>query len=166
MKIRRATIADVPVLVLLNRSVHALHVDALPDRFRRDPPTEVVSQAFTTTLAAPSSYWLLAEEQNEIAGFLSAGFLERDESWYSLARHVCYLAGIAVAPHFRHRGIARALVADLQREAAARGASSIELDVWAINTSASEVFSKLGFNDVMRKMTLPMVKSTAVSPGI
>lgn len=67
---------------------------------------------------------------------------------------MCYLAGIAVAPSFRQRGIARALLAALQQEAQARGVNRIELDVWAFNEQARQAFIKLGFERLSEKMTL------------
>jgi len=88
MKIRQATIADIPVLFALNRIVHAMHVEAYPDRFRRDPPDEVVSGAFKEAIESSTSYWLLAEEERAVA-FLSADFRQRAETWYMIAHRVC-----------------------------------------------------------------------------
>jgi ribosomal protein S18 acetylase RimI-like enzyme len=153
MKIRKATISDVSALVALNRSVQEMHADAFPERFRRNAPDETVERAFAAMIEAPSSYWLVAEEDQPVA-FLSAEFRDREESWYLVPHRLCYLAGIAVAPAFRQRGIARALLAELQREAAARGATSIELDVWAFNEQAKRAFTRLGFRGIMERMTL------------
>jgi hypothetical protein len=53
--------------------------------------------------------------------------------------------------------IRQATVSDvpvLQREADARGVNSIEVDVWAFNDEAREVFVKLGFRRVMERLTL------------
>lgn len=86
--------------------------------------------------------------------YLSAEFRERAETWCAVAQHVCYLSGIAVAPPFRRQGIARALFAELKREAAARGATNIELDVWAFNEEARQVFARLGFRVIMQRMSL------------
>jgi diamine N-acetyltransferase len=153
MKIRQATVSDVPVLVSLNRTVQDMHADAFPGRFRRDAPEQVVARAFVSMVEAPTSYWIVAEEEEPIA-FLSAEFRERDESWCLVSHRVCYLAGIVVAPAFRRRGIARALFAALQQEAGARGVNDIELDVWAFNEQARQVFVKLGFQGLMERMTL------------
>ena len=105
---------------------------------------------------APGGYWLVAErvEYGQVVAFLSAEFREREETWCTVARRICYLAGIVVAPAFRKQGIARALLGELQREAAPRGAASIELDVWAFNEQARPVFASLGFRGVMERMTL------------
>jgi ribosomal protein S18 acetylase RimI-like enzyme len=153
MKIRRAILSDVPLLVSLNRGVQEMHADAFPERFRRDAPADAVVHAFTAMIDAPSSYWLVADEEQPI-GFLSAEFRERDESWCLVPHRACYLAGIVVAPAFRRRGIARALLAELKREAHSRGVARIELDVWAFNEEAKHAFASLGFQSVMERMTL------------
>lgn len=157
MKIRKATVADVPVLVALNQSVQDMHADAFPERFRRNAPEKTIEHAFSAMLQAPSSYWLVAEEDQPIA-FLSAEFRERDESWCLVAHRVCYLAGIVVASRFRRRGIARALFGELKREADVRGVTCIELDVWAFNEQARQVFTSFGFRGMMERMTLDAEK--------
>jgi diamine N-acetyltransferase len=151
MQIRQARVSDVPMLVALNRIAQDMHADAFPERFRRDAPEQVVADAFAAMIQSSTSYWLVAEEEQPIA-FLSADFREREESWYSVSRRMCYLAGIVVAPGFRRRGIARSLLAALKREADARGVACIELDVWAFNDEAREVFIKLGFQRLMERM--------------
>ena len=74
MKIRRATVSDIPALIALNRIVHAIHFAAYPDIFRPDPPDKVVAEAFRSSIETPSSCWLLAEEE-QILAFLHADFL-------------------------------------------------------------------------------------------
>lgn len=153
MKIRRAALSDVPFLVTLNRTTQDMHAEAFPERFRRSAPEQVVADAFVAMLQAPSSYWLVAEHEQPVA-FLSAEFRVREESWCMVSHRACYLAGIVVAPAFRHQGIARALLAALQQEAHSRGVTSIELDVWTFNDEARQAFIKLGFKPLMERMTL------------
>ena len=153
MKIRKATVSDVPALAALNQSVQEMHADAFPGRFRRGAPDTSVEQAFSAMIQAPSAYWLVAEEDQPIA-FLSAEFREREESWCLAAHQVCYLAGIAVESRFRRRGIARALFGELKRETDARGVASIDLDVWVFNEPARQMFASFGFRGIMERMTL------------
>ena len=152
MKIRKANSTDVPAIVALNASVQEMHAEVFPTRFRRDAPADAVASAFNAMLNAPSSYWLVAED-SQLVGFLSAEFRQRDESWCLVPHRVCYLAGIAVAPESRRKGIARALVAALRKEADARGIAAIELDVWTFNSEAREAFARLGFTRLLERMT-------------
>lgn len=161
MKIRRATLSDIPALVALNRMIHAMHAAAFPGTFRQEPPDEVVADAFKAAMEAPSSYWLLAEEQ-QTAAYLSADFRERPETWHTVQHRVCYIGGFVVVPHCRRRGIARALLAELTREADSRGVVRIELDVWAFNDEARQAFANLGFRSVMERMVLSGAASACI----
>ncbi len=163
MKIRTATPSDVPVLAALNRGVQEMHAGACPERFRTSPPDKAVERAFLSMVQAPSQHWLVAEEDRPVA-FLSAEFREREESWCQAAHRVCYVAGIVVAPRFRRRGIARALLAELAREAGVRGVTSIELDVWAFNEQARRVFTAFGFRALTERMTLDAGRWPTVTP--
>jgi ribosomal protein S18 acetylase RimI-like enzyme len=164
MIIRRATLLDVPTLVSLNRSVQAMHADAFPDRFRRPDSDEAVTHAFGAMIGASSSYWLVAQEE-EVIAFLSAEFRERLENWCLVRHEVCYIAGVVVKHQFQRKGIAKALIAELRREAAGRYVTRIELDVWAFNEQAKQVFRKLGFQSQMERMTLIAdAPNTALKP--
>ena len=124
-----------------------------------------MAHAFGAMMEAPSAYWLVAEEEQPIA-FLSAEFRERPESWCLVSHRVCYLAGIVVAPEFRRRGIARALLTELKREADARGVAGIELDVWSFNEQAKRFFIRVGFQGLMERMTLVTHSSFLITPII
>jgi ribosomal protein S18 acetylase RimI-like enzyme len=161
MNIRIATIADAPALAVLQQSVQQMHAAAFPERFRRNVPAETMERAIGDMLQAPATFWLVAEEvaeqvaeERQPIAYLNAEFREREETWCSVAQRVCYLAGVAVAPEYRRRGIARTLFAELQREADARGVTNIELDVWAFNDEARQVFASLGFRAIMQRMSL------------
>ncbi len=152
MKIRVANTSDIAALIALNALAHDAHVKAFPDRFRPEIPAPLITDFFAEKLKSPASYYLIAEKEEPI-GALRANFLDLEESWHSIARRVCYVAGIVVLPAFRHQGVARALFETLQRESEARGAT-IELDVWEFNDEAKRVFAKLGFKPVMERMAL------------
>lgn len=151
MKIRQATVADVPALVALNRMVHAMHAEAVPDAFRPNPPDEVVAAAFKEAIGSPASCWLLAEEERP-AAFLSAEFRQRPETWYRTAHQMCYISALVVEPDSRRKGIARALLAELKRHALSRGVTRIELDIWSFNNEARRAFARLGFHSLMERM--------------
>lgn len=153
MRIRQATLSDIPALVGMNRIVHAMHAAAVPRIFRKDPPDQMVADVFKAAIESSSSYWLLAENEEAVA-FLSAEFRARAETWYMIPNQVCYLSEIVVAPCFRRNGVARALLAELKREANRRGVTRIELDVWTFNHEARQAFANLGFRSAMERMVL------------
>jgi diamine N-acetyltransferase len=157
MVIRKASLLDVSALVTMNASVQIMHSTALPDIFRRDPASEVVEAAFRTCIESSVSYWLVAEESG-IVGFLSAEFSRRPETWYGKENNVCYLAAVVVAPAAKRKGVAKALLAELKKEALIRGAVRIELDVWSFNSEAKKAFVQLGFHSLKERMALSVQK--------
>lgn len=166
MEFRQATPADIPALAQLNDQVQQLHAAAFPERFRLKVPPAEMERALLSQLQAPAAYWLVAEEEQVIVGFLSAEFRDRPETWCTVAQRICYLAGLAVAPAARRRGVARALLGELSREVAARGAMGPELDVWAFNEGAQAFFRSCGFRTVMERMSLSVGGlATAVASG-
>lgn len=159
MNVRKAKIEDAPALVALNDEVQARHAAAFPEKFRRDAPRKDVEAAFRNMLESTTACWFVAEDEGQPIAFLSAEFRERSESWCLVAHRACYLAGIVVASTHRKQGIARMLLEALQQEAAARAATSIELDVWSFNEEARQAFASLGFQTVMERMALPLEPS-------
>ncbi len=152
MRIREATVADLPTIVSLNREVQTMHSGAFPEIFG-DPSDEEMVDAFGADMGGPDSHWLVAvEEEQQTIGYLNAEFQQRDETWCSVSRRICYLGGIVVAPEFRRRGIAKALLNALKQQAAARDIGQIELDVWAFNDESRKAFASLGFQPLMHRM--------------
>lgn len=151
MRIRTATASDLPIIVSLCREVQSRHADAFPQIFRADPSDEEMTAAFREELEAPSSYWIVAEE-DEVVGYLNADFREIAENWCRNAHRMCSLGGIVVAAKNRRQGIARALFAELKREAVERETAQICLDVWAFNEEAQEAFARSGFRPLMHRM--------------
>lgn len=153
MRMREATASDLPAMVSLNREVQSRHAVAFPEIFKSDPSDQEVASAFRAMMAAPTSYWLVAEE-GEVIAYLSAEFRQRGESWCTTAHQVCYLAAIVVDATHRHRGVAKALLTTLKQEAITRNTFQIELDVWAFNEDSQQVFANLGFRPLHQRMRI------------
>ena len=58
---------------------------------------------------------------------------------------VGYVVTLDVAPAWRGRGIARALLAELEREAAQAGARAMSLHVFTGNARAIQLYERLGY---------------------
>lgn len=73
---------------------------------------------------------------------------------FALARVVCEEAevlSIGVAPAFRRRGVARALMAALSEHACVAGATEMFLEVGADNSAAEQLYRRLGFVEIGRR---------------
>jgi len=65
------------------------------------------------------------------------------------ALHSAYVTTLDVHPHVRRRGIARALVAEAERRAAATGAVSMQLHVFTGNTDAIGFYESVGYQQLL-----------------
>ena len=61
------------------------------------------------------------------------------------------MMNVAVAPEYRRRGIAQALILELIRRLSQQGNRSLMLEVRASNTPAITLYQKLGFAQVGRR---------------
>lgn len=67
-----------------------------------------------------------------------------------MIQRCAFLEGICVAPGFRGRGIARSLVAEAERWAAAQGCSEFASDAQLDNVSSHAMHRALGFEETER----------------
>ena len=151
MKIRIATLDDVPQLARLNRTVQNLHAQAAPKLFRVDAPQDLVEAGFRDMVSDPTAFCLVAEK-GEPVGYLYATFRYRAETWFRPAHRICNISHVSVEREHQRRGIGRALFERLFQEAASRGYERIELDVWSFNVEAREAFERLGFRVFNERM--------------
>ena len=61
-----------------------------------------------------------------------------------------YIDSLATAEGFRRRGVARALLAEAERQARERGLRSLALDTWVENQAARALYGGAGFSEVAR----------------
>lgn len=128
-QLRRATEADVPAIMELERSTFVS--DAWSERSMR---SEVTGQ---------HGYYLVAfepEHPDRIDGY--AGLLAPRGSGEG------DIQTIAVAPHARRHGLGRTLMLALIGEARARGAREVFLEVRADNPGAQTLYLALGFEEI------------------
>ncbi len=114
-------------------------------RSRRGEPTDLAAIRAIQTASPQAAQWevadylqydvLVAVEGVRLAGFLVSRTLAPGES---------EILNVAVAPEFRRRGVARALVAALLAELQ----GTVFLEVRASNTIAHIFYKSLGFQEV------------------
>ena len=92
-------------------------------------------QAFSDALKLTHTVFLVAEEGGRVAGYIGM-YLSLEEG---------EITNVAVAPEFRRRGIADALLTEIKREAAERGVTSLVLEVRVSNQNAIRLYEKHGF---------------------
>jgi [ribosomal protein S18]-alanine N-acetyltransferase len=117
------------------RSLALADLNAIEQIERRSYPTPWSRSMFAGELAKPSSLCLGAFEDDELAGYLVI-------SRYVDAWHVM---NIAVAPQFRRRGIATALLQKLFEQTEDGSRRGYTLEVRVSNEGAIKLYERLGF---------------------
>ncbi|HEV2269227.1 MAG TPA: AAC(3)-I family aminoglycoside N-acetyltransferase [Steroidobacteraceae bacterium] len=133
--VRRLTRTDIAQL----RELNLLFGEAFaePQTYRSAPPGD---DYLGELLAEPQIVVLVALAQARVAGGLVAYELRKFEQ----RRSEIYLYDLAVAEPLRRRGIASALLQDLCRIAAQRGASSVFVQADYVDAPAIALYTKFG----------------------
>ncbi|WP_188237665.1 AAC(3)-I family aminoglycoside N-acetyltransferase [Sphingopyxis sp. LK2115] len=144
--IRRLGSGDIAAL----RDLNALYADAFddPQTYRRDTPDDAW---LTRQLDKDAIILLVAEVEGRIVGGLTAYELPKLEA----ARSEIYLYDLAVDARFRRRGIATALIAELQHIAADTGAWAVFVQADHVDPPAIALYTKLGVREEVLHFDLP-----------
>ena len=116
-------------------AVYAPEVAALEKACFRDPWSEA---SIRGELENPLSLWLVALEGGAVAGYVGSQSVLGEADMMNLA----------VAPAYRRRGIARALLAALEQALDARQVGSLCLEVRAGNAPAIALYTACGYRQV------------------
>jgi len=156
MHIRQATRADGPALGKLGALLMAVHYDF--DRTRFLAPEGDVESGYAGFLVSQldqaDTVIFVAEHDGRIVGYCYAGI--EPMSWKELRAEAGFVHDLAVEPHERRHGVARALLQEAIDWFRARGVARVMLWTAAGNAAARELFAKTGFRHTMAEMTLDL----------
>ncbi|ALH81703.1 AAC(3)-I family aminoglycoside N-acetyltransferase [Sphingopyxis macrogoltabida] len=146
MMIRRLGRQDIEAL----RDLNALYADAFedPETYRRDRPDDAW---LARQLGKEGIIVLIAEADGYTVGGLTAYELPKLEQ----ARSEIYLYDLAVDARHRRRGIATALIAELQHIAAETGAWALFVQADYADPPAVALYTKLGAREDVMHFDLP-----------
>jgi len=152
ISVRKATVDDYSSLCELFDEGDALHRDHLP-RIFQEPSGAAREQDYYSELIADENVALLVAEVGErLVGFVHAMMRDAPAFPIFVPRHYALVDGIVVSAGFHNQGIGRILMDKMQEWAIAKGANSIELNVYEFNTSAISFYERLGYQTFSRKM--------------
>ena len=113
-------------------SGHVPQVAALEELCFRDPWSE---NSVASELNNPLSYWLVALEGEQVAGYVGSQTVLGETD----------MMNIAVHPDHRRKGVAEGLINALVEGLKARESHSLTLEVRSSNAPAISLYEKLGF---------------------
>jgi ribosomal protein S18 acetylase RimI-like enzyme len=148
IRVRRADAGDAALLSGLNADVHAVHAEAMPDRFKPPNPETFPPSLVVDLLAKPETLMVLAYLADTPVGYLYGEIMHRPENAVRYDVSMVYIHHISVRPHYRGVGVGKALLAAARATAHAQGITRLGLDVWTVNDAARSFFRSQGFATV------------------
>jgi GNAT superfamily N-acetyltransferase len=149
VKVRQATLEDVPALVALFQELDRMQSD-----WRVFTPRpgfyDEVGLKYREAMSTENAVVLVAEDEGEIVG-MAYGEI-RIPSRFSDERAL-ELSGVVVRTGYRGRGVGRALVQEAARFAGELGVEWVELKTFAPNQGAMAFWEGLGFTPRVVQMT-------------
>ena len=120
------------------QSCHVAPIAELEKLCFSDPWSE---NSIAYELTSRLSYWLVAEEDGEVLGYIGSQSVLGESD----------MMNVAVHPDHRRKGIAEALILALSEELKRRNNTCLTLEVRASNTPAITLYEKLDFKQVGRR---------------
>jgi ribosomal protein S18 acetylase RimI-like enzyme len=156
LDIRLATPGDHVLFHALNADVQRLHYETRPDLFKA--PSEVRSsrEEFAALFNKPGVSIWFAFSGGEPVGYVYVEQRERPEDELQRAQRALYVHQLSVRPEARRRGVGTALMRQALTTARAAGVMRVELDVWAFNEGARQLYRALGYTPWIERLALEM----------
>lgn len=101
----------------------------------------VVTNMYENYIQDPSRFLYLAEEDNEIVGYLY-GYIKED---ITIADKKSFLDALYVEEDYRKKGIANSLIEEFKNWSKDNGTFAIEVNVCSDNIKAKNLYKKHGF---------------------
>ena len=157
--VRKATADDYNALCDLFDEVDALHRDNLPHRFQQPSGPARERDDYLRLITDDDVALLVGAVGGSTVGFVHAMIREPPGMPMFVRRRYAVIENLVVKSEFRKQGIGRILVDEVQEWAIAKGARSIELNVYEFNETAISFYEGLGYRNLSRKMSKELKKA-------
>jgi ribosomal protein S18 acetylase RimI-like enzyme len=140
MLIRNIRIDDYEAVDNLMQLLHKVHVDGRPDLYT--PLEHPYSKEEFEKLVDDNEVISIAAEENHIV--IGICFVSIRDKSGMVSMKTAYMDDLVVAKEYQHRGVARALFTEAEKQAKELGAMRLDLMVWSFNESAKQLYESLG----------------------
>jgi ribosomal protein S18 acetylase RimI-like enzyme len=152
LKIRKAEPGDFSQLLALFEQGDQLHRESLPEIFRKPEGKPREKDYFEDLLQQPEVGFFIAQEENQIVGFVHAVIKASPALAIFVTRRFVVVDAIVVRTDFQGMGIGRKLMETVHEWAIDRGVETVELNVYEFNKDAVSFYRRLGYETLSRKM--------------
>ena len=154
--VRKATVDEYNIFCDLIDDVDSLHRQNLPHIFKKtDGPIRELDY-YLELISNEKVGLFVAETEESIVGFVHAIVKDTPDIPIFVSRRFAVVDNIFVKPGFQNHGIGRLLMDKMQEWSIAKGATSIELNVYEFNSSAISFYENCGYKTLSRKMNKKM----------
>jgi ribosomal protein S18 acetylase RimI-like enzyme len=153
ISVRKATAEDYNSVCELFDEIDALHRDNLPNIFQKPGAAAREQDYYSALIEDENTALLVAEAGGNLVGFVHAVVRDPPALPVFVPRRYAIVDGIVVKSGTQNRGIGRILMDKMQEWAIARGATSVELNVYEFNRAAISFYERLGYQTFSRKMS-------------
>ena len=142
--VRAATAADLSALCELSLQSNEYHTANAP-YFFQIPPEKWVLERYSAGAVNSDTTFLVAELNGKVVGFVRAELRPPPTLPILAPVSMFLIEEVVVDQNYRRKGIARALMAEVENAARAKGITHIHLNVWGFNGSAKALYENLGY---------------------
>jgi orotate phosphoribosyltransferase len=154
LRVRRATVDDVPELVRIALEIQRVHVDGRPDLFK---PGGVETMAqIAARLESPDHFYWVATLGSDVVGYAFARTADEPESRWRYAARILMLDQMGVDARQRSNGIGARLWNAVREAAVAYGADRVILNVWSFNADARRFYERMGFRAFHERLSFDL----------
>ena len=153
ISVRKAIVEDYNAICELYDEIDALHRDNLPRIFQKPDGAARERDYYLGLIADEDTALFVAEAGGKLVGFVHAVVRDAPDFPVVVPRCFAMVDCIGVRSGFQNQGIGRTLMERMEAWATAKGATSIELNVYDFNETAISFYEGLGFHGISRKMS-------------
>lgn len=159
MNIRFATKKDLPEVIGHLKGLWIIHGKNNPDflnyeKMKKYTDTRIRNYLNVCFDGSKKSYLLIAEEENQIAGFLKIDISEIQK--FFVTSKVLYLDDIFVKKEFRGAGVAKLLLQEAEKIAKKRKIKMLKARIYTFNTSAQKMAESIGLTPLYSEYFKPL----------
>lgn len=152
-QIRLAQAGDCDSILELLRAIAALHREGRPDLFR-EGASKYSKEELLELFQNPNTPVFVAEADGRVAGYAFCQVIEHKNDGALNDMTTLYLDDLCVDEGMRGQGLGKKLFEHVKEYAVKQGCYSVDLNVWAFNTSARSFYERLGMQEKKRCMEL------------
>jgi ribosomal protein S18 acetylase RimI-like enzyme len=155
MKIRKATIEDIPQIVALWREVADMHAKLNPMFELIEAPENKYLDHIKDVLVKENSYVVVAETNDTIAGYAIIALGKRPDVF--VMRNSGTIQDVYVKPEYRNAGTGKKMIKALVDFAKEKDTEIINLTVAIDNKEGNKFWIQMGFRPTLNFMSLSLV---------